>query len=205
MSQIIYKKGNVYVMLDIEEVKINDIIICLVGESGSGKTTIAELLEKKGYNYIESYTTRKPRYNGERGHIFVDKIIDKKDMIAPGYYQNNWYWTTKKQYQNKGISIYPIEPTGIEFLKNNIKDAKIIVIYLKVDKEIRKQRMLERENQIDLAINYTNICSNIMVKLSNDDNQFDFVPCDYVINANKSIEEVLALINKCIEKSFQLN
>ncbi len=47
-----------------------DIIICLVGESGSGKSTIAELLEKEGYNYIKSYTTRKPRYKGERGHIF---------------------------------------------------------------------------------------------------------------------------------------
>jgi Guanylate kinase len=54
-------------------------IICISGESGSGKTTIAELLEKRGYNYIESYTTRPMRFQDEEGHIFVNMDRYNKD------------------------------------------------------------------------------------------------------------------------------
>ncbi|MDV7402737.1 hypothetical protein RZS08_65550, partial [Arthrospira platensis SPKY1] len=80
---------------------MKDKIICLCGESGSGKTTIAELLEKEGYNYIQSYTTRKARFEGEKGHIFVDEppmdstgipeeenFVDTDDMIAYTYFDN---------------------------------------------------------------------------------------------------------------------
>ena len=40
-------------------------IFLIVGCSGSGKTTITEQLEQKyGLKSIQSYTTRKPRYEG---------------------------------------------------------------------------------------------------------------------------------------------
>ena len=49
-------------------------LFLFVGKSASGKTTIVNLLEKTyGYKAVESYTTRKPRYDGERGHIFISE------------------------------------------------------------------------------------------------------------------------------------
>jgi guanylate kinase len=94
-----------------------DRIIALVGESGSGKTTIAKELEKRGYNVIKSYTTRPEREPGEWGHIFGDMDWYFNDtngdrVIADTFYNNEYYWATKEQYQGKGTSIYIIDPLG---------------------------------------------------------------------------------------------
>lgn len=172
---------------------MKDKIICLVGESGSGKTTIAELLEKEGYNYIESYTTRKPRYEGEKGHIFVDTIptvlnthgfsrekILKAGIIAYTYFDNAYYWATREQYQGKGTSIYIIDVAGIKKLKGKVKDAEIIVIYLKADRKVRMKRMLTERDPKTVAD-----------RIKNDDKAFKNVEWDYMVNANNSIEEVL--------------
>lgn len=57
-------------------------IYLIVGPSGSGKTTIAnELKATYGYKAVESYTTRPPRYEGERGHIFVSD--EEFDALGP--------------------------------------------------------------------------------------------------------------------------
>jgi guanylate kinase len=79
-----------------------DKIICLVGPSGSGKTTVARGLEKEGYNIIQSYTTRKPRFEGEWGHTFIEeyKLLPgiglPKDMIAyfNSYNSGHHYFAT---------------------------------------------------------------------------------------------------------------
>lgn len=146
-----------------------DKIICLVGESGSGKSTIAELLEKEGYNNIQSYTTREPRYQGEKGHIFVDKIVLNKHVvleteqkeffrIAETEFDGNYYWTVNTQYKNKGLSVYVIDPVGIKELKKFVKDAEIVVIYLKADLEVKFKRIYERNRAygLDLSDNYEN-------------------------------------------------
>ena len=51
---------------------MNNTILLIVGASGTGKTTVANTLSKMfGMKQIQSYTTRPPRYEGEKGHIFV--------------------------------------------------------------------------------------------------------------------------------------
>jgi len=58
-------------------------IVLLAGKSGSGKSTVAEILAKKyGMRCASSYTTRKPRFEGEPGHIFVTD--EEFDRIDPG-------------------------------------------------------------------------------------------------------------------------
>jgi len=182
-----------------------DKIICLVGESGSGKTTLCKELEKQGYNIIKSYTTRKQRSKDEYGHIFINtvptkaisdgegdfnRIIDKKDMIAYTFYNNQHYWATKKQYQGKGVSIYVIDPDGVKYLREKVTDTKILTIYIKCDKEIRLLRMLkEREPK------------SVKDRLIHDKEAFRIIQCDYCVDGNKKVDEVLKDVIHIIEEN----
>lgn len=191
-----------------------DIIICLVGESGSGKSTIAELLEKEGYNYIKSYTTRKPRYKGERGHIFLNSINDRNDIdilddgyypkenvIAYACYKDEHYYATKEQYRNKGTSIYIVEVKGVNELKSEIDDAEILVLYLKADEKIRRGRMIKRYIDVNghSDSNYLMAQREAQERIIHDKENFQIIPCDYVIDANMQISEVLKSIKTIIE------
>ncbi|WP_432400994.1 AAA family ATPase [Wukongibacter sp. M2B1] len=181
-----------------------DRIVCLVGESGSGKTTIAKELEKKGYNIIKSYTTRPPRKPDEWGHIFVTKedysnaIIDDEydgNMIAYTYIEGHHYWALESQYKNKGISIYIIDPRGVKNLRDRLlnKDfsgeVDIMGIYIKAD-EIKRYERIEKEFTKDTAIN----------RLLRDEGKFNVIDCNYVVDANRHIEEVLADVIEIIEQ-----
>lgn len=171
-----------------------DKIICLVGESGSGKTTICKALEKEGYNVIKSYTTREPRTTNEYVHIFLDDMKDfneatKEGMIAYTYFDGAHYLATKEQYQNKGVSLYTIDVQGIETLKRIVKDAEILVIYLKTDVSIRYDRLFDRYKDGDKAIN----------RIEHDTEAFKLIECNYVVDTNRALEEVLVDIRGVIK------
>lgn len=175
-----------------------DQIICLVGESGTGKSTIAELLEKEGYNYIKSYTTRPKRSEDENGHIFVDEkyFINKynghnykEELIAYIEFHGYRYWSTKEQYENKGISIYTVEPVGAQELRNCIKDCKITIIYLKADREVRYKRM-ERDRGKQQALK--------RLAYDSDSGVFNLIYCDYVVDANRNLNDTIEDIRKII-------
>lgn len=177
-----------------------DKIICLVGESGSGKSTIVECLEREGYNYIKSYTTRPKRSENENGHIFVDESFFKnyyenkavkENLIAYTEFHGYRYWSTESQYKGKGISIYTVEPSGAVELKKIIKDCIVIVIYLKVDAQERLKRM-EKDRGREQAL-----------KRFYHDNEielFHVIPCDYVVNGNRKIEFIVKDIKKIINQ-----
>jgi len=189
--------------------KNKDLIVCLVGESGSGKSTIAEEMSKLGYNYIQSYTTRQPRFEGERGHIFTDKVptndngaLSKNDMIAPKYFDNNHYWILESQFRGKGISIFPVEPSGVNDLKLRIGEESILVIYLKADIEIRKMRMKKRiqdNNKVYFQVNYNNENIKIMERVLTDKEIFNVINCNYIVDANRTIQEIVKDINKIFD------
>lgn len=194
-----------------------DKIVCLVGASSSGKTTIAKELEKLGYNIIESYTTRSAREIGEWGHTFlrdwfgsytngvftgVEKptpegdgligYIDIDEMIAHfnDYEKDEHYFATYEQYQGKGTSIYIVDPQGAEQVKENVKDAEVITIFLMADEKERRLRMAERQ--------MTNI-PNTLDRAEKDREIFKTCKCDYVIDANREVEEVLKDVVDIIE------
>lgn len=188
---------------------MQDKIICLVGESGSGKSTIAEQLEKEGYNYIQSYTDRPKRDELEKGHIFITEAeyfqatIQSEfnhNWIAFTFYNGHHYFATKEQYKGKGTSIYVIDPVGVKYLREKVTDAEIVVIYLKCDEYTRFKRMVDRSyNKVThsgVSINErrritTTIRHTADKRIINDREAFKIVECNYTIDANRSIENVL--------------
>lgn len=174
-------------------------LFLLVGMSGSGKTSIAEALkEKYGLTSIQSYTTRKPRYDNEQGHIFVDKetFDSLQDKVAYTKFNNNEYCATAEQIENNDI--YVIDPKGIKELRKNYKGKKIIyTIYIECKLSDRYERMRKRGNSCDEALkriindagefkNYKNYC-NIAVKNNNSDNFDKVVSLIYQFIKNKEV------------------
>lgn len=194
---------------------MKDKIVCLVGPSGSGKTTIAKELEKEGFNVIQSYTTRPPREPGEWGHIFSDikeyinatiKHEMQNYLIAYQKLYDHHYWATKEQYKNKGTSIYVVDPKGAGQVKKNVKDAEVITILLTVDvgkRIIRLRRRLLNENNITIDSFFGNelqdkIHNYIRKRLNKDEEIFRVVKCDYTVDANREVKEVLNDIKQII-------
>jgi guanylate kinase len=182
-----------------------DKIICLVGESGSGKTTLCKELEKEGYNIIKSYTTRKPRYVGEYGHIFTtEEFWDtcsrrySDHIIAHTYFDKEHYWATKEQYEGKPVSIYTIDPYGVNRIKATVNNAEIVVVYLRCSRQERYNRMKNRQifyegKNRKLAMN------EAMSRILHDELKFNSIKCDYAVNADRNVIEILADLRRIIE------
>ena len=125
---------------------MSDTIFLIVGESGSGKTTLVSSLEKqKKLKSIQSYTTRKPRYEDEYGHIFVSENEFNLLEGIVGYteYNGNKYCATSQQVEENDL--YVIDIDGVDFFRNAYKGNKNVrVIYIKSDIGTRFDRMVER-------------------------------------------------------------
>lgn len=177
-------------------------LFLLVGRSASGKTTIADILEKEyGYTQVRSYTTRKPRYDGEPGHIFItrEEFKNLEDVVSYTLYHENEYGTTAKLLDNN--SIFVVDVPGVESLLEKYKsDRPICIIYFDTSVYNRINRMLDRGNcdtfivsrllqdekddwykQLDsLVWKYANILGrNVQL---------------YSVNANNNLKQVLELV-----------
>jgi len=121
-------------------------LILLVGKTGSGKTTVTRYLEKHyGLKMLESYTTRKPRYDGERGHTFVTKedFNAMPNKVAHTLFDSHDYWATQEQCD--ASDVYVIDPDGVKSLKRNYNSPRpYIIMYLHVDPITRLVRMMKR-------------------------------------------------------------
>ncbi|MEJ3719207.1 AAA family ATPase [Paenibacillus polymyxa] len=134
-------------------------VFLLMGYSGSGKTEVAKALEGRGYNILQSYTTRKQRHENEWGHIFTtveryEHLEREKQIVAYSFFDNNHYFSTKEQLLE--TDVYVIDPDGIKDLKKRVPDIEFVAIYLKVDKKTRYKRMLKRGDDIDMRLKRIN-------------------------------------------------
>ncbi|AFS78458.1 putative guanylate kinase [Gottschalkia acidurici 9a] len=207
---------------------MKDRIINLVGSSGSGKTTISKKLEKIGYNIIHSYTTRKPREINEWGHKFIsrqeildmfnincipkEEIINKKisielktnpRVIAHKELYGEHYFATIEQYKGKGTSIYVIDPEGAEVINKTVKDAEIITIFLQCDKSVREDRLYKRylkNTDIEEMRDTQTIILKINERIEKDKEIFRLCKCDYVVEVNRDIKEIIKDITTVIEE-----
>lgn len=180
---------------------MNDKLYLFCGKSASGKTSIANILEAEyGHKQVESYTTRAPRYAGERGHMFVTEEQFKSlgELAAYTFYNNHHYGTTFQQLNE--CSIYVIDPPGIKTLLAKMPSdyRPVCVIYFDAAVSVRIDRMIDR-GASDMEI---------VSRLHHDDTTKDwFHELDklvwhhkniehkdvelYKVNANEDIENVL--------------
>lgn len=190
-------------------------VICLIGASGSGKTTIAKELEKTGCNVIQSYTTRPTREDGEWGHTFIEDYVVSydsngnlhyisevltansktywaKDMIAyfNSYNSRHHYFATDEQVIRGKTNIYIVDSKGAEMVHDFYKgvDVEVITVYLQVDREVRRERMINRSSGV---YTHQELLKEISERLDKDDDLFQTVKCDYVVDGNQDIDMVV--------------
>jgi len=124
-------------------------MIVLSGPSASGKTEVAKrLMTKYGVKRVITTTTR-PMRKGEVNNVDYYFVTPErfKEMIDDGLfveytnYNGNYYGSLKSEVaDNKVIAI---EPNGMRAYIS-LHDPHIIVFYLDVCEQVRRERMLQR-------------------------------------------------------------
>ena len=177
-------------------------IYLIVGCSGSGKTAITEKLEEL-YNLksIQSYTTRPPRYDGEKGHTFIsNEEFDKlTDMVAYTEFAGNRYCATAEQVENNDL--YVIDPNGIDYFIKSYKGKKMPkIIFIDSDLTTRYDRMVKRAE--DKGNAFLTAVDKALNRIKNDVIEFyDYthnnVHVDFVVRNNKNDN-----LNQVVDKIY---
>ena len=126
----------------------------IIGRSGVGKDYAKEILQKRfNWNFVCSYTTRKPRYEGEDTHVFISHEkagkVPQTEKVAVTHIQNgdstvDEYFATRKQVQK--CDAYIIDPRGAETLMRNMPEENFTIIYIIADKYVRRSMAIKRAN-----------------------------------------------------------
>ena len=168
-------------------------LLALMGCSGSGKSTLCAELEKRyGLKSIPSYTTRKPRFDGEQGHTFIteDEFDKLKDILAYAETDNCRYAVTKEMLEDEQYSIYVIDMTGLKYLYEHYHgDRPIISVFISCSATSRFKHMMDREDSrpyherlaaaIDriehdsLEFNKTDLINHVNYRVENKEGEFD--------------------------------
>ena len=188
-------------------------LVILSGVAGSGKDTIKRELIKRmeGLTTIPSYTDRPPRAGdrpeGEQ-YIYVnqeqfEEMIKKDELYEYSVHHNHYYGTSKKLLNDKiqagEVIVKDIDVNGTEDLVKIFNDdIKVVTIFLKVPKEVLKDRLEEREDKPD--------AKEVKLRL----NRFDYEESkignyDYVIknnNLEKTVQIIMAIIENEKNCSF---
>lgn len=178
-------------------------IYLIIGPSGSGKTTIANELEKRyGLKQVQSYTTRPPRYEGERGHIFMsdEEFNALGELTAYTEFDGCRYGITNKQIDESDI--YVIDPEGAKYMAEHYDgDTSIYAIRLDIRPRYCYQRMLERGDTHEEAV------KRIEHDLKIYGDTFDLNSIQYdLIVPNKNLELSIACIwafIQCCESNYE--
>ena len=173
-------------------------IVIFSGSSGVGKNTVINELIAKGIGTLmPTFTTRAIRVGEKEGapYYFVDKekfesMIEKGEFYEYEFVHNKNYYGTHKKTVEKfskegGVLLKDIDVLGALNLKKVLdKDIKLFTIYLDIDKQTLKDRLVGRGE------------TDIENRLARFDFELSYAKhYDLVINNVDLIETV----NKCIE------
>ena len=185
-------------------------LVILSGVSGAGKDTIKKELMKRDSRIISlpSYTSRKPREGEEEGvqyHFITKEEFEKKikdnEFYEYDLHHENYYGTSRKLMNDKiasgKIIVKDIEVNGTENLIKLLKnETKLVTIFLKVEKEELRKRLIERgdnlsEDEIRLRLG----------RLDYEESKIGLY--DYVIK-NDDLEKTVQIIMTIIENEKRL-
>ena len=185
-------------------------LVILSGVSGAGKDTIKKELIKRMENVISlpSFTSRGPRPGEEEGvqyHFITKEEFKEKIKIGEFYeydlHHENYYGTSKKlmneKIQSGKIIVKDIEVNGTEnLIKTLNNETKLVTIFLKVDKEELKNRLINRgdnlsESDMQLRLN----------RLEYEESKINLY--DYVIK-NDELEKTVQIIMTIIKNEERI-
>lgn len=114
-------------------------LLLICGWGGSGKDyAVDEICKDLGLKdaKVLSYTTRKPRYEGESTHTFIDEEFyeackEKGNILAYTYQNNAHYFVTPECLKDK--KFYIIDKPGVEYMLKKIDDNKDLDNELKMN------------------------------------------------------------------------
>ena len=185
-------------------------LVILSGVSGAGKDTIKKELIKRMENVISlpSLTSRKPRVGEEEGvqYHFITRDEFKEKIKNGEFYEydihhENYYGTSRKlmneKIQSGKIIVKDIEVNGTENLIKILKnETKLVTIFLKVDKEELKNRLINRGDDLSEA--------EMELRLGRLQYEESKIPLyDYVIK-NDELEKTVQVIMTIIENEARL-
>lgn len=187
-------------------------LIILSGVAGAGKDTIKKELMKISNKIVSlaSYTDRPPRATDVIGETYnfvskeeFEKMIENGELYEYSIHHNHYYGTSKKLLKEKidsgNIIVKDIDVNGTENLKKILqKEVKVITIFLRVDKEVLRERLKNREDkpsdeEIELRLN----------RLEYEESKIPLY--DYVLqndNLEKTTKEILEIIKNEAEIAF---
>lgn len=180
-------------------------IILLIGESGAGKTTIGYELQKQGFKYLKSYTT-KPKLTDTNDHTYVtaEEFEHISDMVCKDKYGDYWYGATKEQIDDSDI--YVINPGGArQFLQNYQGEKQALVVKVVTDRDEHKdfknryERIYEENKNHGMSI--VDASSNAALRIAR--NRSEYQNIDDIIDVtvvNDSSNAVLDICNMLAEE-----
>ena len=183
-------------------------LVILSGVSGAGKDTIKKELMKRMDNVITlpSFTSRQIRQGETEGvqYHFIykeefEEKIKKGDFYEYDVHHGNYYGTSRELMNEKlsqgKIIVKDIEVNGTENLLKLLKnDTRIVTIFLKVEKEELKRRLIERGDNIQ----------DIEVRLGRLDYEESKINLyDYVLK-NDEFEKIVQIIMTIIENEKRI-
>ena len=181
-------------------------LVLLSGVSGAGKDTIKKELISRMDNVesLPSYTDRMPRANDIPGVTDTEefeRMIKDGELYEYSVHHEHYYGTSKKLLNEKikdgKIIVKDIEVNGVENLLKLLKeDVKIVTIFLRVPKEILRERLQKRIDKLSIK--------DIQLRL----NRFDYEESkigmyDYIIK-NNNLEKTVQIIMTIIKNEYNL-
>ena len=185
-------------------------LVLLSGVSGAGKDTIKKELIKRMENVesLPSFTSRLPREGEIEGEIYhfvskeeFERMINDGELYEYDIHHENYYGTSKKlmneKIQSGKIIVKDIDVNGTENLIKLLKnEVKLITIFLRVPKEVLKERLEKRTDNpnpkdIELRLN----------RFDYEESKIDIY--DYVIK-NNDLEKTISIIMTIINKEKEL-
>lgn len=177
-------------------------LVILSGVSGAGKDTIKKELLKRmdDVTTLPSYTSRTMREGEQEGvqYHFISKEqfedkIRQGDFYEYDLHHGNYYGTSRELLNEKlkqgKVIIKDIEVNGTENLVKLLgKDTRIVTIFLKVEKEELKRRLIERGDDIpDIEVR--------LGRLDYEESKINLY--DYVLK-NDNFEKIVQIIETII-------